>query len=358
MVLEILPKLGLELKVTLLVEQEVLGESSEVLTQSLVERVIGQSGEPDLDLVGELLLMTLVLVGEEVLAAVNKLRALLLTVVVQDPSRLEERSVGVLVDSGEPVSQLGVVLGVGVDLVESIGDAVHRLAIGESLENLSEVVGGTGDSRVRLDVLGSVDSLVGNVLGVALVGAQSIEQPSHLSCQSLEQNREKTTHSLHVVLVLLALDDNLLQSVDELLSSLLGESILNDVLRGVDGVGSSLSVLFRDLLLELVGLVSSLVLSLVSVDVGGVVVGLVGFSVGLTSDLVSLFSERSVGVSRVVEVLGVRSSLVLGLVLELILLLDSLLFGLLSLVVSLTRRSRVALGVGDPTTSAPTMRRG
>lgn len=156
------------------------------------------------------------------------------------------------------------------------------------------------------------------------------------------------THGLVVVLVLLALDNNLLESVDELVSSLLGEGVLDDLLGGVDRVGGGLSVLLGDLLLELVGPVSGLSLGLVSVDVGRVGVGLVGLLVGGAGDLVPLLSERSVGVSRGVEILGVRSGLVLGLGLDVLLLVLEVVLGLLSLVVGLTGGSGVALMVGDP----------
>jgi len=62
--------------------------------------------------------------------------------------------------------------------------------------------------------------------------------------------------------VLLALDNNLLQSVDELLPSLFGEDIVDELLGLLDGVVDSLSVLLRNSVLELLGLASSLVLGL------------------------------------------------------------------------------------------------
>ena len=83
-----------------------------------------------------------------------------------------------------------------------------------------------------------------------------------------EGERVIRTYSLVVVLVLLALDDDLLQSVDELVSSLFWESILDDVSGSLQGVGSGGSVFLWDLLLKLVGLVSGVSFGLVSVDVG------------------------------------------------------------------------------------------
>lgn len=113
--------------------------------------------------------MSLVLVGEEVLAVVDKLVTLPLAVVLKNPSGLKESLVGVLVHSGEPLSQLGILSRVGVDLVESVDHAVHGFAVGESLEDSSELRSGTGDSWVGSELLSSVGTLVGNVLGVTLV---------------------------------------------------------------------------------------------------------------------------------------------------------------------------------------------
>jgi hypothetical protein len=47
---------------------------------------------------------------------------------------------------------------------------------------------------------------------------------------------EEPFHGLLVILVLLALDNDLLESVDELLPSLLGEDIVNKLLGLLDGI--------------------------------------------------------------------------------------------------------------------------
>jgi hypothetical protein len=157
---------------------------------------------------------------------------------------------------------------------------------------------------------------------------------------------EEPLHGLLVILVLLALDDNLLQSVNELLPSLLGEGIVKELLGLFDGVVELFSVLLGDSVLELLSLSSGLVLGR-SVLVG-LRLGRASLLVGSASDLVLLLSERGVGVSRVVEVLSVRLQGFLGLALVLLLLLLELLLLLLSLVVCLASGSRVALSVDDP----------
>lgn len=108
-------------------------------------------------------------------------------------------------------------------------------------------------------------------------------------------------------------------------------------------------MLLGDSLLELLGLVSSLVLGFtLAGDIVSVVgLGLGGRSllVGSAGHLVLLLGQGSVGVSRVVEVLSVGLELVLGVTLGLLLLVLGLLLLLLSLVVCGTGRSGVALAV-------------
>lgn len=177
---DIVPKVGLESEVSLFVEQNVLGETLDIFAKTLVERVIGESGSPELDFIGESLLVSLVLVGEEVLAGLDDLVTLRLAFVLEDPSSLEKSPVDVVVDVRPPLAELGVVLGVGVDLVHGVGDTVHGLSVGESLEEVTELPSGISDSPVRLELLGGVGALVGNVLGVALVVLQGVKEPSHL----------------------------------------------------------------------------------------------------------------------------------------------------------------------------------
>lgn len=163
---------------------------------------------------------------------------------------------------------------------------------------------------------------------------------------------EEPLHGLLVVLVLLALDNDLLQSVDELVSPLLWEGIVEEVSGLVEGVRHLCSSLFGDTVLELLSLASSLTLGVVAGR--GLLVGL-GFGgtsllVGSAQDLVLLGLEGSIGVSRAGEVLGLVAELALGLLLVLVSLSLSLLLLLLSLVVGRAGRSGVALGVDDPDT--------
>lgn len=98
--------------------------------------------EPELDLVEELLLVALVLVVEERLAVLPNLPRLSVGVFVEDVARLEESSVHEVIEAREPTSEVLIVLDIGVDLVQGVLHALHGLAIGESLEEGSELVGG------------------------------------------------------------------------------------------------------------------------------------------------------------------------------------------------------------------------
>ena len=75
----------------------------------------------------------------------------------------------VVVETGPPVSELRVVLGIGVDLVESTLHAIHGLAIGESLNEGSELNSGVVNLGLGLESIGRLGTLSGNVLSVLLV---------------------------------------------------------------------------------------------------------------------------------------------------------------------------------------------
>lgn len=126
-------------------------------------------GKEELDLIGHVLPVRPVLVLEEVLARLLEVLSVLVGLVLEDESRLEEDSVSVIVELGPPLSELLVVLSIGIDLVESILHSLHRLAVGESLNECSELNSGVGDVGVALESTGRLGTLVGNVLGVRLV---------------------------------------------------------------------------------------------------------------------------------------------------------------------------------------------
>ena len=75
----------------------------------------------------------------------------------------------VVVETGPPVSELRVVLGIGVDLVESTLHASHRLAVGESLNKSSELDSSVVNLGLGLESIGRLGALANDVLGVLLV---------------------------------------------------------------------------------------------------------------------------------------------------------------------------------------------
>jgi uncharacterized membrane protein len=94
-------------------------------------------------------------------------------IVLKNVSGLEEDSVSVVVELGPPVSELRVILGIVVDLVESGLHTVHGLAVGESLKESSELNSGVADRGVALEGIGGLGTLGGDVLGVTLVVLKS-----------------------------------------------------------------------------------------------------------------------------------------------------------------------------------------
>jgi len=131
---DVIPQVRLEGKVTLRVEEQILGESLHVITQSPVEGIVVHSSEEQLDLIGQVLPVVTVLVLEEVLAGLLEVLGLSVRVILEDVSGLEKDSVSVVVKLGPPLRELLVVLGISVDLVKRVLHAIHGLAVGESLE--------------------------------------------------------------------------------------------------------------------------------------------------------------------------------------------------------------------------------
>jgi hypothetical protein len=141
-----------------------------------------------LDLIGQVLPVVSVLVLEEVLAGLLEVLGLSVRVILENVSGLEKDSVSVVVELGPPLRELLVVLGISVDLVKRILHAVHGLAVGESLEESSELNGSVRDCGVALEGVGGLGTLVGDVLGVLLVGFLSAWDLGTLPMNSLEKN--------------------------------------------------------------------------------------------------------------------------------------------------------------------------
>jgi hypothetical protein len=141
-------------------------------------------------------------VVEELLAGLLNLSTLFGRLVLKDPSGLEEGLSDVGVEGGEPLSELGVLLGltkrkngrcavsrtpsiamrarrktnVKVNVVDGVDDAVHRLSVGKSLEEGLELLISGLESSVRSDGASRVLSNVGKLLGVTLVVLGLVEE--------------------------------------------------------------------------------------------------------------------------------------------------------------------------------------
>ena len=312
----VVPQSGLELEVALRIEEQILDESLPVFAESLVQGVITHGHEESLNLVAEVVKVTLVLVVKESLAVVSKLSTFTGRVVIENVSRLQQDSVNVVVQLVVPLPQLGIVGRIGVHVIDRVHQGLHRLVVGESLEQSSELQSSGLVRRVVGNLGGRVATVVGDVLGVTLVVLSLIKEEGD---------------GLLVVLVVLALDNDLLQSVDELVSSLFGEVIVHEVLGLLDTPRCLLSLLVGD---GVESLVLGVLLGLATVVVRGVLVG------GASSLVLGLFLLVSSSIHRVVrlpDVFGVRLELLLDTTLAALLfvLASSFALGLLLLRVSL-----------------------
>ena len=150
---------------------------------------------------------------------------------LHDVARLLEALAHVLVELAEPAAELAVVLRVGVDLVDRVPDGLHRGAVGEALEEGAQLVRRLLEVVVVADRRGVAAALLAGLLGLDLVVLGAVEE---------EVDR------LLVVLVALVLDDDLLEAVDEPVATLLGELVVEVVLRAVQRRGEEESARGRE----------------------------------------------------------------------------------------------------------------
>lgn len=280
-VADVRPEVGLELGVALRVQEEVLGKALPVLAELLVQGVLAHTSEEGLDLLEQTVLVRHILAlvtafgsDKELLAGLGELTSLRVGLILHDEAGLLEHATDVGVEALEPVLELGVVLGVGVDLVERIKHGLGATAVGETLDKATERALGGSDVTFATDPTGVLLDLTVDVGGVTLV---------------LLERGEEVLHRVLVVAVTLAFDDDLLEAEDELVTTLLGELFLDVVLGLVEMLLGEILVLLRDLVLQLLKLVAS--------DIGD-------------ASLVLLC--REVGVSGVDNVVGVTCTSQIG----------------------------------------------
>ena len=283
---DVVPELGLELERAVVVKEDVLGEPLPVLAKADVDGVGAHRLEELGDRVEEVVLVGGVLVVEELLARLAELAALAGRLVLEDISRLDEALADVLRQLVEPVAELRVVVGVGVERVDSVKDGVHRAAVGEALEERLELGVGLLEGRVLGDGADRVAALVGEVLRMALVGVGLVEEEVDgvvvvVVLGKGERGRRVNilarageTDSRRLKTHLLALDDDLLEPVDELLAALLRELLVEELLGAVALLAGlvALVVVGRHLVLE----GGELRLEVLLVALGRVAVDIVG----------------------------------------------------------------------------------
>lgn len=191
--------------------------------------------------------MTGILVIPELLSRFLELASVLVALLSHNVSLLLEDSSDIRAKVAPPVSELGVFTRISVENINGINDGLHRGVVGESLQENAELHLGIGIDRVSADVHALSGTLILDVGSTALVSLENINEE---------------IDSVIIVIVLLLFDDDLckntrrkkgemsectrlamieygvkfrptLQSVDELVTSLLWELLLSIVLCSV-----------------------------------------------------------------------------------------------------------------------------
>lgn len=138
--------------------------------------------------------MTLVLVIVEAAAELLQAVALVVAVGLENIAGLNEDSANVRVHALEPLAKLIVLLSILVEVVHGIADDAQRRAVGEPLKERAQLTDGLIEGAVGSQLLTGILGVVGDVTTVRRVLLEVVEQP---------------TNRLLVILVLLALDDDL-----------------------------------------------------------------------------------------------------------------------------------------------------
>lgn len=268
----------------------------------MVLRVVIKLLGKELDLVNDAVGMTAVLVAEEVSTLVIELIPLAGRLLLEDVTLLEEASADVRVHRLEPILELAVVISVAVDLANSLPEVLSGCAVGESLNDSTEIT--LSGTKATTSVLSS--------------GGGSLANSAAVSAVSLSQAK-KSLDGLGVVLVLLALKNHLLEAPDSLVLALLGHLL-------VEVVACLLAVLLVALEDVLLGLRVDLVVKLL---LGNLLGGaLASLGVGLASGVASSISRVARGggnVARLEAGSGLRVSTLVGLEVTLLVLLKGLL---------------------------------
>ena len=131
---QVLDQVRLELGLAVGVVSEVVEELVHRLGESLVLRVVVKLLGEELNLVSDLVGVVPVAVAEQELALVVELVPLGVGVILDDVTLLLQAAADEPVHVGEPALELGVLLGIAVDLVDRVGEVVERGGVGETLE--------------------------------------------------------------------------------------------------------------------------------------------------------------------------------------------------------------------------------
>lgn len=210
---QIADQMRLEDRLAILIVAEISEQLLERVGKGLVLSVLVELIDQELDLVDNTVGVAAVLVTEEESTLIVELVPLTGGSIIKDVSLLEEAAADVRVHGLEPVLELTVLIGVAVDLVDSIPEVSSRGAVGVAFDDGAQVI--LGLLETTTGVLGGANRILANLLTVLAVGLGEAENG---------------LNSLGVVLVLLALKNHLLEAPDGLIPTLLRHLLVKVVL--------------------------------------------------------------------------------------------------------------------------------
>lgn len=132
---KILEKMGLEFWLAVTVVAEIVEEPVHGLGKRLVVRVLVELLTEELELLNDTIGVIPVALAQEEVALVVKLVVLLGGLVLEDEALLLQALANVGVEVLEETSELGVFVGVTVDLVDRVEEIIHGSAVGEALKH-------------------------------------------------------------------------------------------------------------------------------------------------------------------------------------------------------------------------------
>jgi hypothetical protein len=277
---DILDQVLLEGRLSILIISEVLEQTIHGISQTLVVGISSELLAHKLKFVDQAVSVVPVAVAEQEVAVVVETVVLVGRSRLHDVTLLLEAAADELVHVTEPILKLGITVGIGVDVVDSIDQIIGGGVVSEPLDEDLQRALGRLEVVVTVGILDLGGRLVGEVLSVSGVGLGKFDQ---------------SVDGLVVILVSLDLDNHLLQPPDSLVTTLLGHLGLEVVLGAFTVLAGLVLLVFGNVGIHAVGkVVDTSSESLDSVD-SGPAVRVVGCTLSGVTGVAGVVGVSSLG---------------------------------------------------------------